>query len=238
MTLTPGGLEGAMAQAHARGNWVMYDPGPSFPAPKAPAGPEFYSGLDLGQAQDPSALSVLERKMGPDPAGPERPGVAHYALRHLKRWPLGTSYVDIVADVKKLFEGPPLAGSTLCADGTGVGRPVVDMLRKAGINCRLRCIIITFGHGSRPDVRGGYRVAKVELVGALQVLLQSRRLKVAEALPEAKTLVKELQNFRVKITPATNEIFESYREGLNDDLVLATSMPAWLAERGRRAEVY
>jgi hypothetical protein len=65
----------------------------------------------------------------------------------------------------------------------------------------------------------------------LQVLLQSRRLKVLETLPFAKELCSELQNFRVKITAAANETFASWREREHDDLVLATAMAGWYAER-------
>jgi hypothetical protein len=76
----------------------------------------------------------------------------------------------------------------------------------------------------------------VELVTALQLLLQHRRLHTSRGLEHAATLVKELENFRVKITAAMKEQIESVREGLHDDLVLATAMAAWVGElelRGR-----
>ena len=44
-----------------------------------------------------------------------------------------------------------------------------------------------------------YRVPKRDLVGGLQVLLQSGRLKIASSLEHAETLRAELLNFRVKI---------------------------------------
>src|SRR5262245_37388542 len=40
-----------------------------------------------------------------------------------------------------------------------------------------------------------------ELMGIMQVLLQSRRLKIAAAVPEAQMLVQELMNFHAKIKP-------------------------------------
>ncbi len=70
-----------------------------------------------------------------------------------------------------------------------------------------------------------------ELVSVLQVLFQSRRLQVARRLPMASVLVKELENFRVKITVNANETFESWRERDHDDLVLAVAMATWLGER-------
>jgi len=47
----------------------------------------------------------------------------------------------------------------------------------------------------------------------------------------ASVLVKELENFRVKITVNANETFESWRERDHDDLVLAVAMATWLGER-------
>ncbi len=87
------------------------------------------------------------------------------------------------------------------------------------------------GHQAHPDGAGGRNVPKKELVSTLQVLLQARRLRVAPALPEAQTLVRELLNFQVKITPAANETFGAWREGQHDDLVLAMAIAAWQAER-------
>jgi hypothetical protein len=50
-------------------------------------------------------------------------------------------------------------------------------------------------------------------------------------LPEASTLRKELQNFRVKIDPRTaHDSYEHWREGDHDDLVLATAMACWFRE--------
>jgi hypothetical protein len=60
-------------------------------------------------------------------------------------------------------------------------------------------------------------------------------LKIAPALREAKTLTKELQTFRVKVSLAkANESFEAWRERDHDDLVLAVAMAVWLAERPLR----
>jgi hypothetical protein len=78
-------------------------------------------------------------------------------------------------------------------------------------------------------------------VSALQLLLQSRRLHIARSLEHAATLVKELENFRVKITAAARETYEAWREGQHDDLVLAAALAAWMGEETltgsvRRAE--
>ena len=198
---------------------------------------EYYVGLDLGQAQDFTALAVLYKTPLPDPDQPGRE-VNHYAVRHLERLRLGTPYPDVCARAAGLFARPPLARSTLAVDHTGVGRPVYDMLRRAKVQARLRAVTITAGHRASSDPLGGYRVPKRELVSLMQVLLQARRLKVARSLPAATALVKELQEFQVKVTPAANEEFGNWREGRHDDLVLAVALAAWVGERLKAPAVY
>jgi len=180
----------------------------------------YFSGLDLGQSQDFTALAILEQTMLPDP---DKPGqnVRHYAVRHLERFPLGTSYTAILRPARDAVPRlEPLARTTLAVDQTGVGRPVIDMLNRSPIDASIRPITITGGHKASPNLGGGHLVPKKELVSVLQVMLQARRIKVAPTLPEAATLVRELTTFQVKITPAANEVFGAWREGQHDDLVL------------------
>jgi hypothetical protein len=73
-------------------------------------------------------------------------------------------------------------------------------------------------------------IPKKDLVGVLQVLLQAKRLKVAEALEHAATLAEELQQFRMKTVPLTDDVVE-WRERPHDDLVLAVAVAAWRAEQ-------
>jgi hypothetical protein len=183
-------------------------------------------GLDLGQAQDPSALAVAEQSRDQD-------GQAHYHVRHLHRWPLGTSYVAVVEEVVNLLARPPLPGCTLAVDGTGCGRSIVDMLRwRPNLNATVRAILITAGHAVREDEETRYlHIAKVQLVSCMQKLFGTRRIKFAAALPLAKMAEQELRNFRAKITPAGSEQFLSdWREGQHDDIVLAVAMACWLGE--------
>ena len=185
-------------------------------------------GLDLGQASDPTALAVLECEPTPD----DQPRA--YAVRHLHRFPLGTPYTAIVPTVAELAGTHPLRGSPVVVDQTGVGRAVVDMLKRAGIPGWIVPVTITAGHSITVAEDGSRHVPKKELVTCLQLLLQGRRLKVARDLPDAGVLVRELENFRVKITPAANEVFGAWREGQHDDLVLAVALACWWAERGPR----
>jgi hypothetical protein len=130
----------------------------------------FFVGSDLGQQQDYTAVAVaVAERIVPLPtqpsASPWQPGhVLHelwpgeytsaeppapkpvYHLRHLQRFPLKTSYPDIVAKVKSLLETWELRErSVLAADHTGVGVAVVNMLEDAKLPCILRAITIHGG---------------------------------------------------------------------------------------------
>src|SRR5262249_41940183 len=65
----------------------------------------------------------------------------------------------------------------------------------------------------------------------MQTLVQFRRFHIAPSLPEAVTLGRELQQFRVKVSVLTgNETFEAWRERDHDDLVLAVALACWYGE--------
>lgn len=274
----------------------------------------FISGLDLGKRKDWSALCVLKQttthepllEMEMTPAGPRvertpmglvtvRPGARHeprpktrtvrsYWMPALQRYDLGTDYHDIVDAVVASFSRPPLRGSMLAIDKTGVGEAVYEIFvrgfRQTLVTCYgckgerfargpervapcttckgqgkikasviLRPIQITGGQTAKPIPDGsGWRVPKRELVSALDSLLSGKRLRIPDVLPMTNIgkdsrekvnatplLVRELENFRVKINiETTNQSFEAWRERDHDDMVLATGMAAWVGEQGQQ----
>lgn len=198
---------------------------------------EYLVGVDLGQANDYTALSILERPDLVNEWSEDRPShEVTYELRHLERLPLGTPYPeqvkrvnDLITAVKRLPKGKR-APVRLVVDQTGVGRPVVDMLRLAG-HFGLHAVSI---HGGDTASRDGnnHRVPKRELVSVLQVLLQSKRLRVAAGLPLAETLQREMLAFKVTISNAGHDTYgNDWRENPHDDLVLSVALAAWAAER-------
>lgn len=191
----------------------------------------YFVGLDLGQARDFTALTILSREA-------IRPGAGFpvYSLRYLHRFELGTPYPQIVAAVAAILTRPPLSTSwvALAVDKTGVGFAVCDMLRTRFPS--MYGITITGGREVGIEA-GGFSVPKVDLVSTMQVLLQNRRLKISPNLANAEILAQELQTFRAKINVNTgHESFESWREKDHDDLVLAVAMAAWLGERAAADE--
>ena len=92
-------------------------------------------------------------------------------------------------------------GYRLVPDATGVGRPVVDMIRAYGVK-RMVPVVITGGNAQTYDQESAmYHVPKRNLVSTLQILLGEERLKFAAGIPEAKIVKEELQNFKMKLTP-------------------------------------
>ena len=176
----------------------------------------YHVGLDLGQAADYTALAVVE--WTPDAL----------KVRHLQRCPLGTTYPVIVYAVEGIMSRLP-ERPVLTVDATGVGRPVVDLLRARGLNPI--AVTITGGDTATHDGRD-WRVPKRDLVGGVAVGLQTGRLKIASGLPDAATLTRELLNFKVSIDPKTaHDSYSSWRESIHDDLVLAVALAVWSAER-------
>ena len=167
-----------------------------------------------------------------DAAEPGRT-LKRYAVRHLERFPLGTPFPEICTRLGELFSAPPLAHTTLVVDQTAVGQPVIGLLRRQRLRASIQPVTITAGDHASIDERGVWSAPKKELVSTLQLLLQSRRIKVAPNLPESGTLVRELVRFRTKATLSANDTLEVWRERPHDDLVLAVAIAAWQGERLR-----
>jgi hypothetical protein len=190
-------------------------------------------GLDLGQAQDFTAIAVLaHRRHTVDCQMNGRTVTKLHDVQHLSRFKLGTGYPEITDAVCRLMKSLPAStlAPALLVDATGVGRPVVDLLRKSG----LKPIAVTITGGSEETSSGDFdhRIPKKNIVSSLQVALQSERLKIARGLPDTDNLINELQNFKMKVLASGHESFEAWRESIHDDLVLATGLATWFCERG------
>ncbi len=191
-----------------------------------------FVGLDLGPPQEFTALAVLERPQVSlhDPPQRRRPA---YALRHLQRFAPGTPFPEVFAAVVQLLQTPLLSGSELVVDQTGVGHAVVRLLLDTvhgRVNARIWPVTLTAGHEACCGEQGGLLVPKKELVGTVQVLLQSRRLAIARSLPDAVVLLKELEDFRAKVMLAKTEVELDWRDKPHDDLVLALALASWIGE--------
>jgi len=191
-------------------------------------------GVDLGQSVDPTAIAVIERIDIPHreirngwPTGAVKTETT-FAVRHLERLPLQTTYPAVVDHIAAMLATAPLsAGADLVIDRTGVGRGPHDMMVEAGLNPI--GVTITAGDGFSRDGTD-FRVSKLELVSTMTAAFHRGDLHIAKSLPEAKALVEELHNFRVNFSSAGNMKFGA-REGRHDDLVLATAIAIWHARQ-------
>jgi hypothetical protein len=192
----------------------------------------YFAGLDLGQKQDPTALAMVEWRECPgarDAATFEYRKETSLSLRYLERMPLGTPYPEVVYRVGCMMRSQQLADGEqrhLVVDGTGVGPPVVDLLRREDLQSQLWPVTITSGDTER-YADEYYRVPKRDLIVGLQVLMQQGGLQIAEGMKEGATLVKEMAEMRVKISGSGGEQFGAWRSGEHDDLVLAVAMACW-----------
>lgn len=181
----------------------------------------YFIGVDLGQSNDYTAISVIRAE-----------GQAGEII-HLERLRLGTPYPDQVITIKALHDHirqfrTPIS---LIVDYTGVGRPVVDLIRQSGL--LPIALSITGGNEAKKD---GYEwsIPKRDLVGALIAAFQSNKLKIARSLPDADNLMKELMNFKLKINAKTgHDSYAAQRESVHDDLVLSVAMAAYTANLGK-----
>lgn len=201
---------------------------------------KFVVGVDLGQAHDPTAVCVVERIARWWYTTPKAQRTAwlptEYHVRHLERLKLETPYPAQIAHIRALLKREPLLSQepTVALDYTGVGRPVLDMFRAARVP-HLLGINITSGLNPEPTAVG-WSVPKVELVSNVQALLHAGHLKIARELPEAPTLLRELQDFRVNFTAAGNATFGA-REGMHDDLVLALAIAVFGVNHSKEIRV-
>src|SRR3954467_15135424 len=100
----------------------------------------YFAGLDLGPPSEFTALAILEQTKVPDPSLPDST-LNHCALRHLARWPPGTPFTAIAEQTKRVFAEPPVAGSTLAIDVTGVGKSVLPLFTRIGLSADIRAVL-------------------------------------------------------------------------------------------------
>lgn len=194
--------------------------------------PKYFLGLDVGQAEDPSAMGLIELVRTPVPVDKIMTEVQHLRLIGLERLALGTLYPDVVAKVKRNVEAEPLTTrqgecvTELIFDATGVGRPIVDMARK--VNLKPIAVTITGGEVEKhEDWR--WRVPKRNLVMALNLVLQTDKLEIAAGLDEIGEFKEQMRAFTVKLSAAGHDSYEADGAKMHDDLVIAVLLPVWRA---------
>ena len=205
-----------------------HDPGP----------PHYLISVDLGIAPARTCLSVCELHGA-------RPRVELH-VRELLRPAAGTKVIEIITQTRSLWDriGAHLAQKfgyfadpailerryrSLLLDLTGCGMPALALFTEAELPATPIWLVGGIGFESEG---GGYRVAKPDLISALQLALEDGRVKIAASLPEAGQVLREFQQFERKTPLGTSDHLALWRERPDDDMVLALGMSVWFAQHG------
>lgn len=190
-------------------------------------------GADIGQKVDPTAIVVAEALF----AGSGRGAAWGFTIRHMERLPLNTSYPDVAARILQVVERvdaqqEPANTHTdipvhVVVDSTGVGAPVVDILRRELQGTWATLAEATFTHGDRLIGAFGDQkmsVGKAYLVSRLQALFQTQRIHLPKNHAEADAMATELMDYEIRISEDANDKYGAFRVGTHDDLVTALGL--------------
>ncbi|MCH9650805.1 MAG: hypothetical protein K0U98_21435 [Deltaproteobacteria bacterium] len=186
-------------------------------------------GIDIGQKRDPTAIAVAEIEYRPitdlEPDRSEKE--SHYLARYLERLPLGTPYPEIARRLGEICQRVSVRCGrrpTVFVDATGVGKPIVDVLKASTREARL--LSVYFTHGDRRTEHsddGKVTLGKAYLVSRLQALLQCQRLHLPET-GESRALAQELLDYEIRVDENANDRYGAFRVGTHDDLVTAIGL--------------
>lgn len=203
---------------------------------------QYILGVDFGSQQDYTAMALVRRvqviSASQNVAGmiTEENLRDELHLMYLERIELGTSYYKVVERIKSIMRDEYVSGDIVAVpDATGVGIPVVQMMRREGVSPIVAISIHGGNATSRNQDMGGYNVPKRDLVTALTLVVQSRRLKVASDIKHRAHLVHEMASFTMKSTSSGADTYEALMEKDHDDLVMALAMAVWYAEKHKPA---
>ena len=183
--------------------------------------------LSLGGVAEPSAVVVIEprTKFGRrEKQDRKRDSENYFNVTWIKRFPAGHPIPAVVARVAQLMSDERLAKNChLLLDITSTGAAPLRVFESSGLYPE--SIDLT-NAGSEEHTGAVRRVPLRDVIGAAQVVLQTRRIKVAEDLKLAATLLGDLQNFDPKAVTRDFDL----RGGRNSDLVLALAVGLWWAD--------
>ncbi len=140
------------------------------------------------------------------------------------------TYPELIEDTKKQMNDPRVIDNCFhIIDATGVGMPVLEMMRHEG----LAPIGIWLTAGELPHSQSyGYTVPKLEVISALQMCLSSKMLRFTKNLNPSvvQQLLEEFKKFKEKSSRRTGHTsLEAWREKDHDDLILALAINCWWA---------
>ena len=200
--------------------------------------PHFNFGLDFGEINDHSALTLLEFRTTPtgtrDPATWQHLYRRELLVRLIERFPLGTPFSQVIQRVARLAAHPLIAHhGSLVYDATGLGQPMRELIQMQRMPLHILPVTITAGQHVTISTHGR-NVPKAELITRLQLLLEQKHLQIAEHAPQAESLRHELQVFERRLHPGGHATYNA-ASSHHDDLVLSLALAGWWAWENRKS---
>ncbi len=192
----------------------------------------YYIGVDLGKQHDHTAIVILE-KDEPTVYGPG-PEALRLDLRYAERVALGTPYTVVAERVRRMAADLNRWGRCeVVVDASGLGEPVMDMLRGSSLGCGVVAVKIT---GGERATRAGdeWHVPKGDLMAGLQMVLEKGELKIARRLKETGALVRELMDMQATMGRNGRVRMGADGYGQHDDLVIALALACWKGRMKRK----
>jgi hypothetical protein len=204
-------------------------------------------GLDLAGRAESTGLCVVQsiRPPGLDSAFYVPIQFQSFHVRHLRRFPPGTTTTAIVQGVKDASAGAGTPSSDereeiapgrfrefethirLVTNGTAVGAPIIEKIRRDLFSYSWPVDVVTIGAAGQASAHDGIQIPKLDMLDGIYTLLEEGRLKIARDLAEAQSLTQELADYRNRPTSTTSLNSEAMRELPSDDLIFALGIAIW-----------
>jgi len=184
--------------------------------------------VSLGTIAEPSAMVVVKPFTEPwHPKDGKRDGDPEnqFNVTWIERFPAGRPIPAVVARVCEVVSDKRLARKcTVLLDITSTGLAPRRLFEKRGL---FPYPIELTNAGAEEHTKGMLQVPLRDVIGAAQILLQTKRLKVSDDLELAAALISDLQAFDPKPIERNSDL----RGGRNVDLVVALAVALWWGDK-------
>lgn len=205
-----------------------------------------YITCDIGRLQDYTAVGVVQVKFYdkelvtghvPEVSFDPRDVIPVFEVPLLERFQ--SRYRVALQRLQEIYSFPQLfvCDREILIDATGIGDAVIEMA--AEMHLDVTPIVVTGGDTAREGDRGLY-VPRKELIDALVVAYQSRRLRVSPDLDPriSEQLDTEMNNLQIRRNPTTaKETYEAISDIKHDDLAMSLAMGIWKGMQDHTREV-
>jgi len=219
---------------------------------------EYICSVDLAKKRDYTTIQIYKQSMDfiKHPLETRRPDVAVAFLDLVYQVKMqAVRYTEQSKIIRDLLNRVKLLENTqLLVDGTGVGEPVIDIMREDGMTPI--AIVFTGGESVNPvyaefdslfgkksgSIRGiqvlkEICVPKNDLVHAGVLVMEQGRLRLARNLAHEEDFKRQLTAFKGKVNEKTKRVkYENENNNIHDDFVVTYLMASWWASYSRASK--